>query len=133
MANSNRTDYEGPPLSGPGVLWINSRITDTASLSVDAFATWYENIHIPDIIAAKPGGILASWRYQCTDKDRPAPFLAVYKVPDLAFLQSPEFKAIPMTHPTLHENGPIHRFAQFDSRFMGHVETWKRNDAKDSA
>jgi len=131
MANPNRTDYEGPPLSGSGILWINSKVTDSASLPVEAFNRWYEEIHIPDIIAAKPGGVLASWRYKCVDLDRSAPFLAVYKVPDMGFLQSKEFKSIPMVHPSLPGNGPIHRFADFDARFLGHVETWKSDNAQD--
>lgn len=132
MANPNRTDYEGPALSGPGILWINSKLTDPESLPVEKFTRWYEDVHIPDIIAAKPGGVAASWRYKCLDANRPAPFLAVYKVPDMGFLQSSEFKAIPMVHPTLPGNGPIHRFAEFDARFLGHVESWKASDSKDS-
>ncbi|CAM1509559.1 Fc.00g032980.m01.CDS01 [Cosmosporella sp. VM-42] len=131
MANPNRTDYEGPPLSGPGILWINSKVTDPAHLPVEAFNRWYEEVHIPDIIGAKPGGVLASWRYKCGDSDRPAPFLAVYKVPDMGFLQSKEFKSIPMVHPTLPGHGPIHRFADFDARFLAHVETWKSDKALD--
>lgn len=129
MANPNRTDYEGEPLSGPGILWINSKVTDPATLSVNAFERWYEDIHIPDIIAAKPGGVVASWRYKCQDSSRKAPFLAVYRVPDMSFLQSSEFKSIPMVHPTLPDNGPIHRYADFDARFLGHVESWSSKDA----
>ncbi len=128
MANPNRTDYEGEPLSGPGILWINSKVTDP-NFSVEAFTSWYEGIHIPDIIAAKPGGVVASWRYKSADANRAAPFLAVYKVPDMGFLQSAEFKAIPMVHPSLPGNGPIHRHAEFDARFLGHVETWKSDKA----
>lgn len=131
MANPNRTDYEEPSLSEPGLIWINSKVTDKAILSDEAFTRWYEDIHIPDVIAAKHGGILASWRYQCANKERSAPYLAVYKVPDMGFLQSPEFKAIPMTHPTLPGNGPIHQFADFDARFMEHIKTWESKDAND--
>lgn len=129
MANPNRTDYEGPPLSGPGILWINSRLTDPSFLPANSFHRWYEDIHIPDIIAAKPGGVVASWRYQCLDKTRDAPWLAVYKVPDMGFLQSSEFKAIPMVDDTLPEGGPIHKFAAFDARFLGFVESWKSKSA----
>jgi hypothetical protein len=133
MANPNRTDYEGEPLSGPGILWINSKVTDPASLPVENFTKWYEQVHIPDIIAAgsklPSEGIVSSWRYKCLDTSRPAPFLAVYKVPDMGFLQSPEFKGIPMTHESLPDNGPIHRFAEFDARFLGHVETWSSKSA----
>ncbi|CAK7203428.1 hypothetical protein SEUCBS139899_006162 [Sporothrix eucalyptigena] len=131
MANPNRTDYEGPELSGPGILWINSKVTDPESLPVDKFTRWYEDVHIPDIIAARDGGIISSWRYQCANTDRAAPFLAVYKCPNMGFIQSTEFKSIPMTHPTLPGNGPIHRFADFDARFLEHIETWSSLDAAD--
>lgn len=131
MANPNRTDYEGPELTGPGILWINSKVTDPDTLPVDKFTRWYEDVHIPDIIAARPGGIISSWRYQCADAGRAAPFLAVYKCPNMGFIQSTEFKSIPMTHPTLPDNGPIHRYADFDARFLKHVETWSSPDATD--
>ncbi|CAK7215426.1 hypothetical protein SCUCBS95973_002468 [Sporothrix curviconia] len=131
MANPNRTDYEGPELSGAGILWINSKVTDPLSLPVDEFTRWYEDVHIPDIIAARDGGIISSWRYQCTDAGRAAPYLAVYKCPNMGFIQSTEFKSIPMTHHSLPGNGPIHRFADFDARFLKHVETWSSPDAAD--
>jgi hypothetical protein len=125
-----RTDYTGEPLSGPGILWINSKVTKPDKLSVEEFTRWYEEVHIPDIIAAKPGGIIASWRYQCLDPERTAPFLAVYSCPDLAFLQSAEFKAIPMTHDTLPGNGPIHLFADFDARFYKRVHVYETEQTK---
>jgi hypothetical protein len=133
MANPNRTDYEGEAFPGPGILWINSRVTNPEALSVSAFESWYENIHIPDIIGAKLGGVVSSWRYRCADSNRSAPFLAVYKVPSMAFLQSPEFKAIPMTHPSLPGNGPIHRFAEFDARFLGFSQSWRSKSARSGA
>jgi hypothetical protein len=51
------------------------------------------------------------------DTSREAPYLAVYSVPDLGFLQTPEFKAVPMVHEMLPEGGPVHKFASFDARF----------------
>jgi hypothetical protein len=125
-----RTDYSGEPLSGPGILWINSKVTAPDKLSVEEFTKWYEGKHIPDIIAAKKGGIVASWRYQCMDPERKAPFLAVYSCPDLSFLQSVEFKAIPMTHETLPGGCPIHLFADFDARFYKRVQVYETKKSK---
>ena len=125
-----RTDYQGEPLSGPGILWINSKVTHPDELPVEKFERWYEQVHIPDLIAAKKGGILASWRYKCFDPARSAPFLAVYSVPDLGFLQSKEFKAVPMTHEMLPGNGPIHRFAEFDARFYKQIHVYETEKSK---
>lgn len=129
MANPNRTAYEGPPLSGPGILWVNSKITDADQLSPELFKKWYEMAHIPDLINAKKGGVLASSRYQCPDPKQPAPYLAVYSVPDLGFLQTPEFRAVPMKHDMLPGGGPIHRFVSFDTRFYQRLQVVERPGA----
>lgn len=128
MAEPTLTHYQGDALAGPGMFWVNSRLKpdpNAPSLTTDQFTQWYEAIHIPDIFAAKPGGITAAWRYQCLDPSRPSPFLAVYKVPDMGFLQTPEFESIPVAHGTLPGGGPIYALADFDARFLSHVETWK--------
>jgi hypothetical protein len=132
MSNPNRTVYDGPPLSGPGILWINSKIDAPDQISPELYKEWYETVHIPDIIAAKPGGIIASSRYECMDPARKAPYLAVYSVPDLGFLQTPEFKAVPMVHDMLPDGGPVHRFASFDSRFYQRVQLVERPGAPSS-
>lgn len=128
--NPTRTDYEGPPLSGPGILWINSKVVKPDELSDELFQTWYEQVHIPDLIAARPGGIIASWRYRCFDPERSAPYLALYSVPDLGFLTSPEFKAVPMVHDMLPGGGPIHRFASFDARYYKQVQVYETENSK---
>ncbi|KAF2496741.1 hypothetical protein BU16DRAFT_507377 [Lophium mytilinum] len=126
MANPNRTVYSGPPLSGPGILWINSKITAPDKLSPELFKTWYEEAHIPDIIGAKKGSVLAAWRYQCANPERPAPYLALYSIPDLAFLQTAEFRAVPMVHEMLPEGGPIHKFANFDTRYYKKIQVFEK-------
>jgi hypothetical protein len=129
MANPNRTVYEGPALSGPGILWINSRIDAPNQISPDLFKKWYEEYHIPDIIAARPDGCIASSRYECMDSTRTSPYLAVYSIPDLAFVQTNEFKAVSMVHELLPEGGPIHRFVSFDTRFYRRIQLVERPDA----
>jgi len=126
MANPTRTVYSGPPLTGPGILWINSKIIAPDKLSPELFKTWYEEVHIPDIIAAKPGGVLAAWRYKCANPERPAPYLALYSIPDLAFLQTDEFRAVPMVHEMLPEGGPIHKFASFDARYYKKTQVYEK-------
>ena len=60
---------------------------------------------------------------------RDAPYLAVYTVPDLGFLQSAEFKSVPMVHEMLPGGGPIHKFASFDARFYQRVHVFERSSA----
>jgi hypothetical protein len=61
---------------------------------------------------------------------RSAPFLAAYSVSNLGFLQSKEFKSIPMTHEMLPGNGPIHSFAEFDARFYKQVQVYETEKSK---
>ncbi|OCK85542.1 hypothetical protein K432DRAFT_286605 [Lepidopterella palustris CBS 459.81] len=130
MASPSRADCKGEPLSGSGILWVNSKITAPDKVSPELFRAWYEEVHIPDILAAKQGGILASWRYQCADPERPAPYLAIYSVPDLGFLQSNEFKAIPMAHDMLPGGEPIHIFADFDAMVYKRVKVFEKGETK---
>ncbi|KAF2803049.1 uncharacterized protein BDZ99DRAFT_400490 [Mytilinidion resinicola] len=126
MASPTRTVYSGPPLSGPGILWVNSKITAPDKLSPELFKTWYEEVHIRDIIAAKKGGVLAAWRYQCANPERPAPYLALYSIPDMGVLQTDQFRAVPMGHEMLPEGGPILKFVNFDTRYYKKIQVFEK-------
>jgi hypothetical protein len=45
----------------PGVLWVSSR-TQTDELPAEKFCAWYENIHIPEVLALP--GIPSAARYE---------------------------------------------------------------------
>ncbi len=122
-------------LAGPGVFWINSGVTDEAVLPYKDFVRWYEEVHIPDVLHADPDQPLpAAWRYECAAAAPvPCPFLAVYKMPDLAFVGSPAFAKIPIHHESLPDGGPIGRFGTFRARFSRHVETWGGSEGGESA
>jgi hypothetical protein len=124
MTNPNRTDYAGGE-EGLGIIWVQSLIKDKEKLSAESFNRWYEDIHIPDILAAGNGGVVSAWRYKAVDPSRPRPWMGVYKVPDVAFLGSNQFKSIPMSHPMLPGPGPIHQWADFDGRYYKHVQTFE--------
>ena len=112
-------------LSGPGVFWVNSGVATPNLLSYPDYVRWYENVHIPDWMGAKAGAISGAWRYQALDSNRSTPFLVLYKYNDVADLSAPEFSAVPLTHPSLPEGGPITKFAQFQGIAGPHIETWK--------
>ncbi|KAF2099257.1 hypothetical protein NA57DRAFT_74761 [Rhizodiscina lignyota] len=131
MANPNRTVYDGPPLSGPGLIWSNSKVTAIDLLSPELFEKWYEEKHIPDVLGTAPEdhGVVASWRYRCLDPTRDAPYLALYSVPDLSFIQTDEFKSIPQKSDMLPGGGPVHNLANFDTRFYRRVQVYEKPGA----
>ncbi|ERT00959.1 hypothetical protein HMPREF1624_02194 [Sporothrix schenckii ATCC 58251] len=118
--------------TGPGIFWISSNTNDEAVFPYDDFASWYEDVHIPDVIHADPSQPLPmARRYQAVSAtEAPTatpganPFLVVYKLPTLAFVASAAFRGIPLHHETLPEGGPIARFASFRGRFARHIGSW---------
>jgi hypothetical protein len=126
MSEPNRTSYIGPRLSGPGIIWVNS--VPKPPLTEDIFNEWYEKAHIPDIIKAKSGpqSCVAAWRFKCQDVSRPRPYLALYSVPDMAFIQSPEFVRLSQYHDSLPEGGPSQKFIDFDTRFYQRVQVLEK-------
>lgn len=74
----------------PGLLWVNSKITKPDELSTQAYTKWYEEVHIPDIF--KTSGIKEAARWEAIDPSNERPYLALYPLEDLDFLQTDEFK-----------------------------------------
>ncbi|KAF2246558.1 hypothetical protein BU26DRAFT_566921 [Trematosphaeria pertusa] len=130
MSNPNRTTYTGPPLSGPGIIWVNS--VPRPSLPDATFNAWYQTVHIPDILSAKPSsgraGCAAAWRFKCTDAARPRPYLALYAVPDLSFIQSAEFAGISQYDDLLPEGGPSQEYVDFDTRIYQRVQVFEKHE-----
>jgi hypothetical protein len=125
MSNPNRTAYTGPPLSGPGIIWVNS--VPKPSLPEDTFNKWYQTVHIPDIIGAESGtgGCVAAWRFKCRDPSRPRPYLALYSVPNMGFVQSAGFSKVSQYSEMLPEGGPSQKFVDFDTRFYQRVQVFE--------
>ncbi|KAF2662553.1 hypothetical protein K491DRAFT_686435 [Lophiostoma macrostomum CBS 122681] len=127
MSNPNRTAYEGPPLTGPGIMWVNS--VPKPQLEEKVFNQWYQEVHIPDIVNAKPGdGCVAAWRFKSQNPTRPRPYLALYAVPDMSFIQSPEFGEVSQYHEMLPEGGPSQKFVDFDTRFYRRTQTYEKEE-----
>ena len=107
---------------GPGLLYVNSKIT-SSKLSPELFTKWYEDVHIADIF--ETSGIKTAYRYYTASPDAAAverPYLALYPLRDVAFLQTTEFKSIPVQSdlvPT--ESKCIFDLADFDTRYYTNV------------
>ncbi|UNI20152.1 hypothetical protein JDV02_006270 [Purpureocillium takamizusanense] len=98
-----------------GILFVLSDIVDTATLSPDVYSEWYDMIHIPEVL--NTGGVASAARYMLSDGagDDQYPYLALYVIPDMKYLNSEPFKSIRVHHEML--PGPRHSIldlARFD-------------------
>jgi hypothetical protein len=100
---------------GPGVLKVQSKIVKKDMLDQETYMKWYDEDHIPEILATS--GVNSAWRFINNDPDAEEPFLAFYPVDDLAFLQSDEFKGITVDSKLLPENTVIYDLADFNVRY----------------
>lgn len=116
----------GSSPTGPGLLFVNSKII-SPQLSTSLFTQWYEEEHIPDIFHTS--GIKTAYRYYTTSQNPTSidrPYLALYPLKDVAFLQTTEFRSIPVHSelvPT--DNKCIFDLADFDTRYYTNLGKWE--------
>ncbi|KAK3679195.1 hypothetical protein LTR78_000756 [Recurvomyces mirabilis] len=118
------------PLPGkkPGILFANSKIKKPDQLSKEEYTRWYEQVHIPDIF--KTSGIKEASRWTALDPSQDRPFLALYPLDDLDFLDTDEFKAIPVHDDNLPGSGEIFDLADFDTRYYKLAQLYEPENAK---
>jgi hypothetical protein len=117
------TTNDSSPLSGPGLIFVPSRITKS-DISDATYNQWYSDIHIPDVI--KSGAVSHAARWGRADESNPDPYLALYRVKDLELVNTDKFKAIPMTHELL-GGQHIKEIADLDSRIYKLVEVVEKD------
>lgn len=130
------------PLNGPdpGLLYVNSKIIQPDKLAPEQYTQWYEETHIPDIF--QTAGIDEAYRWQALDPAAERPYLALYPLNDVGFLQSPEFKgnkindsrwtsaknpAIPVQEHKLPDTHRIFDLANFDTRYYKFIQLYERD------
>jgi len=118
-----RTSYSGPPLSGPGIIYTTSKLVKPDELSLETYNWWYENVHVPDLLATTV--VSAAFRFKNMNPNSETPYLAVYIVPDLGALQGVAFKSVKQTHECLPGGGPAHRFVNFDTRYYQLIQEFE--------
>ncbi|KAH7038154.1 uncharacterized protein B0I36DRAFT_76129 [Microdochium trichocladiopsis] len=93
--------------SGPGLCLIAAKITEPHLLSARQLSKWYEECHIPRLMAT--GGFSSMLRGAAADLDNGAyPFVSIYAMPDISFANSQAFKLnIGPDHPVDHELYPL--------------------------
>ncbi|KAK3938655.1 hypothetical protein QBC46DRAFT_343356 [Diplogelasinospora grovesii] len=114
------------PGIAPGIMWVHSHITSDA-LTPDVFTKWYEEVHIPDMMATK-GGPKTVLRYGWMESPSPKDmrYLTIYFLDDMGWLHFPgcELWGLPLHNEML--PGPsrfIGDFAHFDTRFYEEINT----------
>nr|OQO26167.1 hypothetical protein B0A51_03886 [Rachicladosporium sp. CCFEE 5018] len=112
----------------PGLLFVNSKITKPDQLSDEQYTRWYEDTHIVDIF--KTSGIKEAARWKALDPEQDRPYLALYPLEDLDFLNSDEFKAIPVHDDKLPGSGQIFTLADFDTRYYAFEQLYEPKETK---
>lgn len=122
----------------PGLLYVNSKIVQPDKLSPEQYTQWYEKTHIPDIL--ETDGIEEAHRWQTLDPNAERPYLALYPLNDIDFLQSPAFTgrytnhdieeytdcpAIPVEEDKLPDTHRIFDLANFDTRYYKFVQLYE--------
>ncbi|KAK4891375.1 hypothetical protein LTR27_010029 [Elasticomyces elasticus] len=116
------------PGKNPGLLFVNSKITNPDELSDEAYTKWYEEVHIPDIF--KTSGIGEASRFLSIDPKAERQYLALYPLEDLDFLQTDEFYSIPVHHDSIPGSHAIFDFGDFDTRYYKFVQHYEAENAK---
>jgi len=115
---------------GPGLLYVNSKII-SPKLSSELFTKWYEDVHIPDIFVTS--GIKTAFRYYTTSPDPSSverPYLALYPLKDVSFLQTSEFKSIPVHSDLVPTDSKcIFDLADFDTRYYTNQTIYESGSA----
>lgn len=113
----------------PGLLTVRTRIIHP-DLTDDAFNHWYNDILMPHVLeaakASKVPGPPAVLRYQHAEGDKnPFPYLAMYPLPDIDWLKSEEWKAVPRSSDVLPGSGHMKESIEFQIHLYEHIQTFE--------
>ena len=112
---------------------MNSDVINTNSLCRDDFDKWYSDVHIPEVL--EKSGVSSAARYDHMINGFSGPrrlgFLTVYQMPDINFMDTPEFKSLEGQSP-----GPnmdtIFAHSEFDTRSYKLVQVDEAKGKKNS-
>lgn len=111
------------------MLAAHSRLVKPDVCPPEQYEKWYFEDHIPDVLSTS--GIRRALFYTNTDPKADRPYLALYPMADLPFLQSDEFvKGIRVKSPLLPKNkdggeGLCYDYMDVDVAYLQHVQTYE--------
>lgn len=80
-------------MANPGIIGAFSKSQAQGSISDKDLMSWYDDIHIPDVIATS--GIKTALRFEALNATASWPWLVIYPVDDILFSETGEFDRIP--------------------------------------
>jgi len=117
-----------PNIKGPGIMFVNSRISRKDILDEQTYFKWYDEDHIAEIVSTE--GMKDAFRYINADERASKPYLAFYPMADLAFTQGDRFRRIRFKSDMLPGTGIIYDMADVDVRYLGLVGQTERKGPK---
>lgn len=111
-----------------GIIGAFSKNKSPHLISDEALMDWYDNIHIPDVIATS--GVKTALRFDSLSEGAEWPWLVVYPVQDILFSETDEFDQIPKGghEEILHRQFPD--LAALDLRISERVSVFQAPTAK---
>ncbi|KAI1341327.1 hypothetical protein F5Y15DRAFT_31034 [Xylariaceae sp. FL0016] len=103
--------------TGPGLLYVNSKLTLPNKLNEASFYQWYDDEHIPDVMQS---GVIKT-ALRCTDVAAPTrkvdlPYLVLYPLSDISYLYGSEFAKARATSDLFPEGSICYDIGEFDVR-----------------
>ncbi|ERS98647.1 hypothetical protein HMPREF1624_05434 [Sporothrix schenckii ATCC 58251] len=108
-------------IKGPGLLFVQSRITRPDIMTEDVFMHWYDTDHIAEVIETTGVDSAIRWKHDQL-ATAPLPYLSIYPLEDIAFLRTDEFKAIRVTSDLLPGSKLCYDLASFDVGYYNIVQ-----------
>lgn len=109
-------------MSGIGSLYVESKISQPDVLDEKSYLKWYDEEHIPEILAT--GGIKSARRFKNVDPAADKPYLALYPLADLAYLKSEAFRDIKIKSDLLPGTGIVYDLADLDVRYDNLIQVY---------
>ncbi|KAK6063489.1 putative alpha/beta hydrolase [Seiridium cupressi] len=109
-------------ISGPGCLYVESRISKPGILDEKTYLKWYGEDHIVDLLQIS--GIGSARVLKDVNPDADKPYLVLYPLDDLGIMKSDDMKNIKARSDLLPGTGNIYDLADFDSRFDSLIQVY---------
>jgi hypothetical protein len=75
----------------PGILLTTSHLLPDTSITPETFLHWYDDIHIPDVLAAEEATPLAL-RYKNANASAEWTYVVIFQLPDTSWVGSEALK-----------------------------------------